>query len=164
MVGGVVHEYMVGGVVHDYMVGGVVHNYMVGEPLIFYTCARRGKAIKLILVHKALVVRRNLTCFQAFQPVESLKLAMEIIMKWTEGRSNGTMINRTILAMSFSIHQHCCAQSSLLVSAIYNVNLHRRFVFIRMEHLRPSARKIRLIPHNYPWVPARNNHGIPQKS
>ena len=46
----------------------------------------------LILVCKRLVFRRNLThnltCFRAFQPVESLKLAMEkIIVKWTEGRS-----------------------------------------------------------------------------
>ena len=45
MVREVVHDYMVGGVVHDYMVGGVVHDYMVEEPIIFYTCARRRKAI-----------------------------------------------------------------------------------------------------------------------
>ena len=33
------------GVVHDNMVGGVVHDYMVEEPIIFYTCAQRRKAI-----------------------------------------------------------------------------------------------------------------------
>ena len=42
--------------------------------------------------HLIRVFRCNLTCFRAFQPVESLKLAMEkIVVKWIEGRSKGAL-------------------------------------------------------------------------
>ena len=56
----------------------------------------------------------NLTCFRAFQPVESLKFAMEkTIMKWTEGKSKGALFlhfyNSNDPCDVF--FQHCCTRS-----------------------------------------------------
>ena len=69
------------------------------------------------------------------------------------------MIIQMILAMSFSILQHCCAQSSSSgfrhfqpESAEDSCLPHRRFA--------ATLWKILVMLHNYPQVSARNNHGI----
>ena len=85
-----------------------------------------GKAIYSLYV-KALLFCCNLTCFWAFPPFDSLKLAMEkMIVKWTEGRSKGALFllwsfERSLrcLSPSFSIVVH---KVQLLVFAIFNPN------------------------------------------
>ena len=68
---------------------------------------------------------------------------------------------RTILATCFSILQPVVVHEvRLLVSAIFNLNPHGRSAIARTENPRPPARKIHVVPHNYPRVSARNNHGI----
>ena len=53
------------------------------------------------------------------------------------------MIIRVILATCFLILEHCCARSSPLVSAMFNLNPHGRPMFICAENPHPPARKIR---------------------
>ena len=101
----------------------------------FYRRTRQGKAIYSLYV-KVLVFRCNLTCFQAFPPVESIKLAMvKIIVKWTEGRSKGALFllgsfERSLrcLSRSFSIVAH---DIRLLVFAIFNPNPQKIHVSLR---------------------------------
>ena len=118
-----------------------------------------------------LVFHRNLTCFRAYQPVERLKLAMEkIMLKWTEGKSKrGTSVVKrsAIKSGAIAVGNNDPCDVFLDPSAL----LHTKFAFwfpafstrIRTEDPCPTTRKIRVGLHNYPWILARNNHGIPWK-
>ena len=73
------------------------------------------------------------------------------------------MIIQTILATCFSILQRCCAQS--LPSGFRHLQTEFAWKICIHPRGRSAApvRKIRVVPHNYPWVPAWNNHRLPWK-
>ena len=85
---------------------------------------------------------------------------------------------RTILAMCFLIHQPVVVYKVCLWFPPFSTRIRtedphppaRKIrVCLRGNCVHPSGsstaplRKIRVVPHNYPRVSARNNHGIPRK-
>ena len=84
------------------------------------------------------------------------------VKKKIKGSHIPTMIIQTILAMSVSIFQHYCIQSSPSGFHHYQPESAEDSVRPRRWSM-ATLQKIRVVPHNYPRVSARNNHRIPQK-
>ena len=71
------------------------------------------------------------------------------------------MIIRTILVMSFTILQHCrCARSSTSGFRHFQPKSVKKNCVHRYRRSAAALQKIRIVPHNYPWVSAQNNHEI----